>query len=541
MRRQRLSLLLASLTLLGCASTGQTLWTGPKFYVGPGQWAEAITTDPRGRIIEVHRTAPQRPGLRKHLPGKIAIPGFQDAHLHLAGIGRRLELVDLRGSESTADVRKRLRAQLTRDARTTVIAGRGWDQTRFDARQFPTWRDLEGLTTRPIILTRVDGHVVWVNRILLNAINITKESPDPPGGRIVRDSEGKPTGIFIDNAIALVKKHLPSPTASDNARWLRQGMLACSRAGLVTVHDMGMSTATLKALIRIAGRKDTPRLRVFVYLDGSDASTWSYLKTLRGPQQVAPRVWVQGIKLFADGALGSRGAALLDDYADKKGHKGFILTPMPDLKAHIRNAHAMGFQVAVHAIGDRANRHALTAFTETRTLPGPIRHRIEHAQVVHKNDFDRFARLGVIASMQPTHATSDMRWAERRVGPQRVQGAYAWQKMLKHRIPLAFGSDAPVESHRPLLGMWAAITRQTPKGHPQQGWRSMDAMNVQQALKAFTQGASFAVQMEHRLGKLQPGFFFDVTLLDRDPFEEHHGWLKSKVLGTLVGGMRSAP
>jgi predicted amidohydrolase YtcJ len=365
---------------------------------------------------------------------------------------------------------------------------------------------------------------------------ITRETSDPAGGKILRDQSGAPTGVFIDNAIDLVAQKLPAPKASDLERWIVEGLAACADVGLVAVHDMGMSLDAVRVLMKLDDEHELP-LRVFAYLDGTDAAAYDLL----GSRPASDRLAIVGVKLYADGAMGSRGAALLEAYADDAGNAGLLLTEPKELEKRIARAHAKGFAVAVHAIGDRGNRIVLDAM-QRAPAPAGVRDRIEHAQLVAPSDFARFALQHVVASMQPTHATSDMRWAEERVGPQRVTGAYAWRTMLSHGTALAFGSDAPVEDERPALGVYAAITRADSDGQPAGGFMPAQKLTQTQALAAFASGASFAVAREQHLGALTPGMFFDVTLFADDAARKTDAgdataWLRTRPVGTVVGGV----
>jgi predicted amidohydrolase YtcJ len=500
----------------------------------------AVEVDTSGHIIALYESAPDDLDERAviELPGGLAVPGLHDAHLHLEGIGRAAEQADLRGARSPAEVRERLQAFLADHPDVSALRGRSWDQSLFPGATFPHWRDLDGLD-RPAVLTRVDGHAVWVNRAVLEQAGIGPDTPDPEGGRILRDEDGQPTGVLVDNAIDLVWDHLPRPTSADRRRWLALGAERAADAGLVAAHEMGMSVESYFALLDLDAEEGLP-LRVFVYLDGSQPGAY---KQLGGCGRLRSRVELRGVKLFADGAMGSRGAALLDDYSDEPGHRGLLLTDPKLLAYRASLAELAGCQVAIHAIGDRGNRVALDAIQvaqrddpEGPGDPGDRRHRIEHAQLVHPDDFARFVELGVVASMQPTHATSDMRWAEARVGPARLEGAYAWRTMLDLEVPLAFGSDAPVEDERPSLGIHAALTRQDAEGLPPGGWLPAQRLELEEALAAFSQGAAYAVGHEGELGRLEVGHLFDVTVFDRDPRGAPPDWLEARAVATVVGG-----
>jgi len=514
-----------------------TAYIGPRFITGEDFVPEAkvVVADEAGRVRALLRELPSpNPYKTVTLPGALAVAGLHDAHLHIEGIGMALENLDLRDAKRPADLKAKVAAFAKANPTLALVKGRGWDQSRFPGQAFPTWRDLEGATTKPVWLTRVDGHAALASKDLLDKAGITKATPDPAGGRILRDTRGEPTGVLVDNAMDLVTPHLPKPSDADHERWLTAGMRACADAGLVAAHDMGMSVAAFTVLKAIAARGPLP-VRVFVYLDGSDAAAYDVLGTFTATDHLA----LMGVKLFADGALGSRGAALIEDYADEPGHKGLLLTEPKELEARVQRAHDKGFQVAVHAIGDRANRVVIDALTTHHR--DDIRDRLEHAQVLHLDDIARLYAPRITASMQPTHATSDMRWAEARVGAARLAGAYAWQKVWATGAALAFGSDAPVEDVRPALGIYAAITRQDHDGQPPGGFRPEERLTQAQALRAFSRYAAWAVNLERHAGALTPGMFFDVSLFDIDAVKatdagDPKAWLRAKPAGTVVGG-----
>lgn len=511
------------------------LYVGPTFVTNdPGApEAKAIVTDARGVIREVLAARPDDTAAFEvvEVPGALALPGLHDAHAHLLPIGQREDRVDLLGARSPAELKARVAAFAKAHPDATVIRGRGWDQSLFPNQAFPTAKDLEGVSDKPVYLSRVDGHAALVNDVVLEKAAIDARTKDPEGGRILRDKRGAPTGVFVDNAMALVETVLPAPSAADLERWLVAGTKAAADAGLVAVHDMGFPLAALPVLKKLDDEGRLP-IRVFVYLDGSDA------KAIETAASAPPgeRFEVRGVKLFADGAMGSRGAALLEDYSDERGHKGLLLTEPKILEEQVRQIHLSGKQAAIHAIGDRGNRVALEAIAAAEGAERGRRHRVEHAQLLHPDDFAAFSKLGAVASMQPTHATSDMRWAEARVGKERVKGAYAWRTLLESGAPLAFGSDAPVESERPALGLYAAVTRQDHQGAPEGGWLPDERLDIAQAIHAFSAGAAYAVGREHQLGVLKPGYTLDVSAFDRDPRNDARQWLEAAPTATVVAG-----
>jgi predicted amidohydrolase YtcJ len=515
-----------------------TAYVGPRFLTGEEFLPEArvVVADEYGRVRALLRSLPSpSPYPVVTLPGALAVAGLHDAHLHLEGIGMAAETLDAGAAKSPASLRDAVAAFSRAHPESSAILGRGWDQSAYPGMAFPTWRDLEGATTKPVWLRRVDGHAGLANRALLVAAGITKDTPDPPGGRILRDDVGEATGVLVDHAMDLVTAFLPRATDADRRRWLRAGLVACANQGLVAVHDMGMSVASFRVLHAMASEAPLP-VRTFVYLDGNDDDAYALLGTVARNDSLA----VMGVKLFADGALGSRGAALLDPYSDEPGHRGLTLLDRDPLARRVRQAHAKGFQVAVHAIGDAANRIVIDVLTAHHQPD--IRDRLEHAQVLSLDDIPRLYRPRITASMQPSHATSDMRWAEARLGPTRLAGAYAWRRILATKTALAFGSDAPVEDVRPAWGIYAAITRQDHDGRPAAGFLPDQRLTQVEALRAYARDAAWAVNLERHAGALTPGMYFDVSIFDVDAAAatdagDPSAWLRARPVGTVVGGV----
>jgi predicted amidohydrolase YtcJ len=449
------------------------------------------------------------------------------------------ENLDVTDVTTRAALGPRVRSFVAAHPGLALVRGRGWDQSRFSDRAFPTWRDVDGATALPVILTRVDGHAALVNKVLLDRAGITASTPDPEGGRILRDASGAPTGVLVDNAMELVAKFLPAPTDADRERWLVAGLTAAADAGLVAVHDMGMSLASARVVQRLDDEHRLP-VRLFVYLDGTDDESYAFL----GTQKNTEHLFWMGVKLYADGALGSRGAALLDDYADEPGKRGLLVTEPAVLERRIAQVHARGYQAAVHAIGDRANRVVIDLLTKHHVVD--IRDRLEHAQVLALDDIPRLYGPRITASMQPTHATSDMRWAKDRLGDARLQGAYAWRRMLDAHVALAFGSDAPVEDVRPAWGIHAAITRTDHDGKPPGGFTPDQRVTQAEALRSFARDAAWAVNLERHAGALTPGMYFDVSLFDIDAAAatdagDATAWLRARPTGVVVGGRLRQP
>lgn len=449
--------------------------------------------------------------------GCTVTPGLVDAHGHLHSLGRILLDVNLIGTRSIDDVVARVREYEASSSGNDWIHGRGWDQNDWATKDFPTWRDLEATNQQPVYLDRVDGHAMWVNRRALEIAGITRDTPDPPGGKIIRDAQGDPTGVFVDNAEALIEDHIPEPSAKLLDRRLAAAVKECNRVGLTGVHDAGTTRPVLDALRRL-GESGALSLNVYCMIDSDDRALCRERFAAGPAQEFDGRLTMRCVKLRADGALGSRGAALLSPYEDDPGNVGLNVQPAESLLAWTEAALRAGFQVATHAIGDRGNRIVLDAYERAGGEKGirNARLRIEHCQILDLADLPRFASLGVIASMQPTHATSDMPWAETRVGANRLAGAYAWRALLANGAVLAFGSDFPVESVDPVTGIYAAVTRQDADGNPPGGWRTEEKIGIEEAIVAFTGGAAHAAFDENDAGRIEPGLRADLTVLDHD-------------------------
>jgi len=494
----------------------------------------AILNDHRGDATEVI-----------DLGGSTVIPGLIDAHAHVMGLGRALRSLDLVGTQSPEAIAEMVRETAGARPAGSWVTGRGWDQNDWPGKDFPTHDVLDrAAPDHPVWLTRVDGHAGWANARAMELAGVGRETPDPEGGRIVRDSAGEPTGVFVDNAQALVAGAIPVADPAEREARLAAAQARILEVGLTGVHDMGVSQPELELYRRWAegGRL---AFRAVVYL-GSDRETldWWEGGEWTAPPGEHPHLVVRGVKLYADGALGSRGAALLAPYADDPGNTGLLVTPPDSLRALVARALGRGLQPAIHAIGDRGNREALDAFEAGLAGLRPhsggdagLRPRIEHAQVVVLEDIPRFAEVGVIASVQPTHATSDMYWAEDRVGLERILGAYAWRRLRDAGARLACGSDFPVEDANPFHGLYAAVTRQDQKGWPEGGWRSEERMTREEALACFTIHAAHAASMEDEVGSLSVGKRADFLVLDRDYFEApaEEIW-RIRVLRTVVDG-----
>ncbi|WP_437662451.1 amidohydrolase [Sorangium sp. So ce1182] len=520
---------------LGCASPGP-----PAATATPGTPADLVITagvvrtmDPakpraeavavRGeRIVFVGSAADTKafvgPGTRVvELPGRAVVPGLVDGHGHLYGLGVALETPSVRGTRSAEAAAAVVAEAAKARPRGEWITGRGWDQNLWPGAAFPTHGPLDAAAPEhPVALRRVDGHALWANAAAMRAAGVGRGTQDPPGGRVLRDAAGEPTGVFIDNAMGLIEARIPAdPPAVRERRILRAAEEALS-SGLTGVHEMGIDDETVAVYRALAAAGRLP-IRVHAYLAGEGR--------LEGLKGRAPDVdatgtamfVLRGVKLYADGALGSRGAALLEPYADEPSTSGLLLMDRGALARAARLVADAGFQLAVHAIGDRANRAVLDAFEALG--PGraaALRFRVEHAQILSPDDLPRFSALGVIASMQPTHATSDMAWAPARLGAHRLKGAYAWRSLRSSGARLVFGSDFPVEEPSPLLGIHAAVTRQDLSGQPPGGWMPEERLDLDEALLAFTAEPAYASWAEGQRGRIAPGYVADLTVLGRD-------------------------
>jgi predicted amidohydrolase YtcJ len=465
----------------------------------------------------------------------LVTPGLVDAHAHLLSLGRSLEEVDLRGARSIDEVVQRVRAG---DHGQAWLTGRAWDQNLWPGQAMPTHQPLsDAFGERPVWLRRVDGHAGWANAAALKAAGIGRGSADPEGGEILRDAEGEPTGVLVDAAMGLMQP--PAPRLEDLRRQLAAAQAHVLARGLTGVHDMGVSPE-VDGLYRERVAAEDPAQRLGLRVMGYADASWlpTFEREAERPQP-EDRYALVGVKLYADGALGSRGAALLEPYHDRPDHRGLMQQGTADLQAQCELAARHGLQLATHAIGDAANRAVLEAYATVIAARRLVeaRPRIEHAQIVDLADIPRFAELGVVASMQPTHATSDMAWVPDRLGPERLAGAYAWRRFLDAGVPLCFGSDFPVELVDVTHGLFAAITRQDPAGHPPGGWRPDQRLELPEAIAAFSSGAAFASFGEGFLGRVAPGFQADLTCFRDDLRTLPPAEVRSAtVAATLVAG-----
>ena len=473
------------------------------------------------------------------LGGRTVIPGMTDAHAHFLGLGEALRDVDLTGTRSYDEVIARVVARAASTPAGSWIVGRGWDQNDWGNTAFPTHEKLTAaLPNHPVYLTRVDGHAGLANALAMQKANVTAASQDPSGGRIERAAGGAPTGVFVDNAQGLVGRVIPDLTPAEVRQALVAAMAEMNRWGLTGIHDAGAGRRTIDLYEELA-RSGALSVRTYAMISGDSSAIAHYFA--RGPQSALHdgRLWIRSVKLYSDGALGSRGAALLDPYNDEPGHSGLLVTAPARIQQIAELGLRRGFQINTHAIGDRGNRVVLDAYAAAlRAVPvSNHRFRVEHAQILAPDDIPRFAELDVIPSMQAVHQTSDMYWAGNRLGDTRLLGAYAWRSLLDTGMPVPNGSDFPVEAVNPLLSFHAAFTRQDASNFPVGGWFPAQRMTREEALESMTIWPAYAAFQEHVLGSLTPGKYADFVVLDQDIMRvAPESVLATKVLATYVGG-----
>ena len=491
------------------------------------------------KLVEAGERAP-RTEFRENMRGRTVIPGIVDAHLHVMELGLGQLVVDLSDTRSLAEAQARIRAFAEANPERPWIVGRGWNQELWRLGRFPTAAELDvAVSDRPVWLARVDGHAGWANTLALANAQVTAATADPQGGRIERLAGSRaPAGVLVDDAMKLVEAKVPPPRADDRDLALYKAQELLVARGVTAVADMGTSIEDWMTFRR-AGDAGRLQLRIMAYassveamslIGGSGPTQWLYDDRLR----------LNGLKLYLDGALGSRGALLKAPYADDPGNRGLERLNGTQLRNLMSRAAMEDYQVAVHAIGDAANAEILSAIDElSADYSGDRRWRIEHAQIVDPADIARFGRHGVIASMQPVHQTSDRLMAEARLGPDRLAGAYAWRAIHDAGAPLAFGSDAPVEAPDAFAGMAAAISREDAQGQPPGGWHPDQRVTREEALAAYTAGAAYAGFAEGHFGRLAVGERADFVVLDADPLEASPAQMRGiRVLETWIGGQR---
>jgi predicted amidohydrolase YtcJ len=497
-----------------------------------------------GVVTALHRTdksiAASKAETRINGKGATLLPGLIDAHGHVTSHGRALNSVNLVGSTSEAESVAGVKAFIANNTQDEWIRGRGWNQVLWPGKQFPDRKTLDAVSgDRAVALERIDGHAMWANSRALELAGIGADTPDPDGGQIIRDGTGRATGVLIDNAMGLVYDVMPPVTDSDMAEYALVAMEDLASHGVTSVHDAGISAQEVRAFQLLRADNNMP-IRIYAMLSVLDPANDEYLR--RGPM-IDPEhmLDIRSVKISADGALGSRGAALFEDYSDQPGQKGLLLVNDEQLDRHMNRSMAAGYQVNIHAIGDKANARVLDYMDAMikKHKNRHLRHRNEHSQIVRVEDIPRFAEIGVVASIQPTHATSDKNMAGDRLGEARLAGAYAWRKLLDSGARLAGGSDFPVESANPFLGLHAAITRQGQDNQPPGGWLPGEKLTRDETLSLFTEWAAWSAHQENVIGKLKPGYAADFILVRDDYFKvpAENIW-KNKVLQTWVSGLK---
>jgi predicted amidohydrolase YtcJ len=543
--KQRVVLLLSSMAFAAPAIGQQRadlvvygrVWTGDS----ARPWASAVAARGDTVVAVGDRRAVDAligPGTRIMDNGAaLVVPGFGDAHTHFIDGGIQLRSVDLRDAASPAEFIRRLAAFARRQPPGGWITGGDWDHERWPGAPLPRHQWIDSVTgDHPVLVTRLDGHMGVANATALRLAGIGRQTPDPPGGVIVRDGAGEPTGVLKDNALDLVGRLQPDPTAEEMDGALARAMRHAAVHGVTTVHVMSSNWADLAAFRRAHARHaQITRICVFVPI-----ATWRMLADSvralgRGDE------WLRwgGVKGFMDGSLGSGTAAFYDPYLDAPNSRGLLVTDSAVMRRMILDADSAGLQVAVHAIGDRANGMVLQFFAEAIAANGQRdrRFRVEHAQHLRQIDITRFGALGVIASMQPYHAIDDGRWAAKRLDPARLAGTYAFRSLLAGGARLAFGSDWTVAPLDPIWGLYAAVTRRTLDGRNPGGWYPEQKITLDQALRAYTAGVAYAGFAEDRAGVLRPGMQADLVLLDRDLVRMAPEAInRARVRATVVGG-----
>lgn len=472
--------------------------------------------------------------------GKTLIPGLIDAHGHVLSYGLSLLRANLFGITSEAAAVQEVVNYTKHNTESVWIQGRGWNQVNWPSKSFPTAKSLDKyFPTQPVILGRVDGHAIWVNSKAMELVGLNEYTKDVDGGEIIRDKQGKPTGVLIDNAMALVYKKMPGLTQAEIKNALLRSMQSLANQGLTSIHDAGVDANTIKAYKSLAKENKMP-IRVNVMIDALDPEFDQLLKQGHFESQ-DKTLTINSVKISADGALGSRGAALITDYSDKPGHRGLLLHSQEKLNKLMLQAMQAGFQVNTHAIGDNANVQVINNYERLIKLTDSkaLRHRIEHAQVLQTSDIPRFHELGIIASMQATHATSDKNMAEDRLGSKRIKGAYAWRSLIEAKAVIAAGSDFPVEYPNPFYGLHASVTRQDKQNMPAEGWYAKQSMTMTEAFQTFTTNAAYAGHQEHFTGSIEKNKKADFILIDQNIFtiKSKDIW-KTQVLQTWVNGKR---
>ena len=542
-----------ALALLSTAASADTLiYNVNGIQVGPNgqlQRFRGLVIDDHGKVERlIQRTEELDRPIEHEIDGmgRTLLPGLIDAHGHVVdspgqgmGLGLTLLRLDLNGVRSIKELQQRIAAYAAANPDVPWIIGRGWNQEMFAEARFPTAGDLDAaVADRPVWIERVDGHASVANSAAMRIAGASAATKEPAGGKIERDAQGLPTGLFIDNATAIINDHVPKPSDALLDRGMEAAQEALLATGITTAADMGTSPRGWAAMRRLAERGRL-NIRIIAYADGFEPFG-SVAGTKPTGWLYADRLNLLGVKLYTDGALGSRGAWLKQPYADKTDTRGLPFNSDEQLRAATDQAAKAGFQLAIHAIGDAANAQAISAFEHLSATHGRDRRwRLEHFQIADPSDIGRLAPAGIIASMQPTHQTSDRTMAEARLGLDRLGGAYAWQSVLKSGARLAFGSDFPVESPNPFPGLAAAVSRQDMNGQPPGGWLPHERVTFEQALSGFTRDAAYAGFSEDRIGILEPDKWADFILVDRDvSTADPQALARTQVLETWVAGKK---
>lgn len=475
-----------------------------------------------------------------NLRGRTLMPGLTDAHIHWEWLARALQTVDLFEVPTKQEALNRIAQRTPQLSPGEWLTGRGWTQDLWQGGAFPTASDLDSiLPDNPCYFSAKSGHAAWVNSHALALSGITASTPDPEGGQILRHADGTPTGVLLESAMELVSQNIPNPTSEQLADYMEEAQKLALASGMTGIHDFD-NPSCLHAL-QILRERGQLHMRVLKQIN----QKWLAPAIESGIRTGFGDEWIRmgALKLFADGALGPRTAYMQQPYEGEPDNVGIIVVPKDEMLDYVSRASMAGIASTIHAIGDAAVRDVLDVFQQVRTeearrgIPtSALRHRIEHVQIIHPDDAPRLAQLGIIASMQPIHATSDWQMADRYWG-ERAQYAYNARLQLDLGAHVVFGSDAPVEPFEPLKGIYAAVTRQRPDGSPRGGWYPQARLTLEEAWRGFTTGAAYAAGMEHRLGQLKTGYLADAVLLDRDPFTiPAHELLSTQILGTMVGG-----
>jgi len=467
---------------------------------------------------------------------RTVLPGLIDAHGHVYGLGVLKANLDLTGSANVEVAIAAIAAYAAAKPGVRWILGRGWNQVLWPIQEFPNAAQIDAVVSdRPVWLNRIDGHAAWANSAAMKLAGIDDDTADPVGGKIIRDENGHASGVFVDRAMDLMEAHIPTATKSEMQDAIQSAVRTLLFEGVTSVHDAGIDLMNAEVYLSMADNRLLD-MRIYAMTGGAGEVLDAIGEPIRGYGN--DHLDIASVKIYSDGALGSRGAAMIEPYSDDVENRGLPFWTQQELDEQVAKANRMGFQVGIHAIGDLGNRLALNAFDKAQGgQPSPLRNRIEHSQIIALQDIPRFAELGVIASMQSTHATSDMNMAEDRIGPERILGGYAWRRLLDSGAVLANGSDFPVELSNPFHGLYAAVTRQGRDGDPEGGWYADQALTRAEALHSYTLAAAYAANQDDMLGSLEPGKWADFIVIDRDYFEIPASEIDDiKVLQTWVGG-----